>query len=174
MPTNKPLIGISQCLTDSIVRYDAKSQFNSKLCQCLEQPFELIPICPEVECGLGMPRPPIELVESQQGIRVVGRDNKQLDVTEKLAHYTQEKVCLLSNLSGYVFKSRSPSCGVGSTPIFDQDGKNTKYSNGFFVEAMKQLYPNLPMVDDSFLDEREVLNKFVAKVFEYSLSSSQQ
>ena len=65
MPGNKPLIGISQCLTDCIVRYDAKSQFNSKLCKILEHSFELMPICPEVESGLGVPRPAIELVESK-------------------------------------------------------------------------------------------------------------
>jgi len=164
----KPTIGISQCLTDCFVRYDAKSQFNSDLINTLEQHFKLVPVCPEVECGMGVPRPPIQLVETEQGIRVIGRDDKQLDVTDKLNNYSNTKVQSLYNLSGYVFKTRSPSCGVNSTPVFSLQGEITKFANGVFVNALQKHYPQMPVIDDAEFADKTKLEQFILQAKEVS------
>lgn len=160
----RPCIGISQCLTNSIVRYDAKTQFNKNLIDELSQYFDLIPICPEVECGLGVPRPPVELIETNEGVRVLGRDIKSLDVSDSLMRYSSTKVLSLAHLSGYVFKARSPSCGVGSTPVYDLAGSVKHYTNGIFVEALIKQYPAMPVIDDAEIIIKEKLMKFMDAV----------
>lgn len=161
MNENRPCIGISQCLTNSIVRYDAKTEFNKNLVDALSQHFELLAICPEVECGLGMPRPPVELVETDKEIKVLGRDNKSLDVSDSLISYSRTKILSLAHLSGYVFKARSPSCGVESTPVYSLDGSVKRYSNGIFVEALIKQYPAMPVIDDAEIIIEERLSKFM-------------
>ncbi len=164
----KPLIGISECLTNSIVRYDAKSQFNKTLLSDLSEYFELLPVCPEVECGLGVPRPPVELVEMDEAVNVIGRDNKSLNVTEPLISYCRHKVLSLKNLSGYVFKARSPSCGVLTTPVHNLKGNIKRYTNGVFVEALLKQYPLLPIADDSMIDKQEAFDVFVENILSYN------
>lgn len=166
--SEKPIIGISECLTESIVRYDAKSQANNNLTAILLQSFELLPICPEVECGLAVPRPPVELVEEEDEIKMTGRDDKNIDVTDTLINYSTERVCSLNHLSGYVFKARSPSCGVMTSPVHDAAGKIKRLGNGVFVDILLNQYPALPVVDDSVLGEKQVLNNFIHNVLNYA------
>jgi len=160
-------IGISQCLTNSIVRYDAKNKYDKNLIAYLSQYFELVPVCPEVECGLSVPRPAVELVNDDDGIKVVGRDDKSLDVSDQLINYSKDKVKELSSLFGYVFKSRSPSCGLGSTPVFDLAGELQHHSNGVFVTALLTQYPKMPVVEGGSL-EGKARNEFIQKVMIYS------
>jgi len=162
----KPSIGISECLTNCIVRYDGKTQFNQSLISYLSEKFHLVTICPEVETGLGVPRPPIELIEHAEQLRVRGRDDKTLDVTDELLSYSKQKISGLKLLSGYVFKARSPSCGVMNTPVYNTHGELTHYGNGVFVDALIKRYPALPIIDDSLLDDKQ-LDLFTRKVFEY-------
>lgn len=163
----KPVIGISQCLTNSIVRYDGKSQYNKSLIDELSQCFELLSICPEVECGLGMPRPPVELIGTTKGIRIIGRDDKTLDVSNSLKKFSANKVLSLSHLSGCVFKTRSPSCGVESTPVYSSSGDVKYYSNGVFVDALVTLYPALPIIEDVALNNKAKLTDFILCVNNY-------
>jgi len=168
MNKNNICIGISQCLTNSIVRYDAIKKYNKDLIAYLSQYFELVPICPEVECGLSVPRPVVELVNNDNGIKVIGCDDKMLDVTDKLIHYSKDKVKKLSNLSGYVFKSRSPSCGVGSTPVFNLNGKAQHTGNGIFVDALLNQYPDIPVIENDSLKSEVVKGAFVKAVIAYA------
>ena len=164
MSGNRPCIGISQCLTNSIVRYDAKSQFNATLSNNLSKHFTLVAMCPEVESGLSVPRPPVELVKISDTIRVLGRDNKLIDITDSLTDYSNKKVLSLSHLSGYIFKARSPSCGVATTPILNQKGVVESYSNGVFVDALLAQYPSMPVIDDVDILEKETLANFIYDV----------
>lgn len=166
-PSDKPIIGISECLTECIVRYDAKSQFNKALIMALSKNFELLPICPEVESGLGVPRPAIKLVEIAEGISVIGRDDKNLDVSEQLITYSQKKILSLNHISGYIFKARSPSCGVMNSPLYDLEGNVKRYTNGVFVSRLIKQYPCLPVIDDSALDKDNGLEVFIESVFNY-------
>ncbi len=160
-------IGISQCLTNSIVRYDAKNKYNKDLIVYLSQYFELKPICPEVECGLSVPRPAVELINSDNSIKVIGRDDKTLDVTNKLVNYSKNKLQTLADLSGYVFKSRSPSCGIGSAPIFNSNRELPDYGNGVFVTALLSQYPKMPVAEGESLESETARNEFIQMVFAY-------
>ena len=171
MSNNKASIGVSQCLTNTLVRYDGKSEFNEALIKRLSQHFNLIPICPEVECGLSVPRPPVQLVEINNHLRVLGRDDKTIEITEQLTEYSNEKIKTLSYISGYVFKARSPSCGVETTPVYDTIGNIKDLSNGIFVTSFIKRYPDIPVIDDSLLLQADQLERFIEKVKAYSLES---
>lgn len=168
MNKNNIHIGISQCLTNSIVRYDAKNKYNKDLIAYLSQYFELVSVCPEVECGLSVPRPAVELVNGDEGIKVIGCDDKSLDITDKLINYSKNKVKEQSGLSGYVFKSRSPSCGVGSTAVFNLRGEIQHYSDGVFVAALLNQYPNMPVVEGDSLESEAARSEFIQEVMTYS------
>lgn len=173
MTKHKPILGISQCLTDSIVRYDGQSEHKPELIDELQRHFELLTVCPEVECGLGVPRPAVELVELENNIYVMGRDDKQLDISNKLRSYTNAKVLSLTNLSGYIFKSRSPSCGLGSTAVFNSSGQRIHYSNGIFAGKLVATYPNIPVIEDSELNNKSRLDEFTEQVKSYFTNLSQ-
>ena len=84
----------------------------------------------------------------------------------KLISYSKQKISGLKLLSGYVFKARSPSCGVMNTPVYNAYGELTRYANGVFVSELIKRYPSLPIIDDSLLDDKQ-LDLFARKVFEY-------
>ncbi len=175
MITNRPIyIGISQCLTNSTVRYDAKNKYNEALINKLSRYFELLAICPEVEAGLSVPRPPVELVKSEHGIKVKGRDDKTLDITDKLVNYSAKKVTTLTTLSGFVFKSYSPSCGLGNTPVYHLNTEVQAYDNGIFVQALLQQYPEMPVADDESLNNDTSIDAFVRAVIDWSEYTIQQ
>jgi uncharacterized protein YbbK (DUF523 family) len=104
----KPLkIGISACLLGERVRYDGGHKRNQMLLDYLALRYALVPICPEVAAGLGVPRPPVQLVARGVEIRAVGVLDEQLDVTRPLIEYGRQ-VIAGEGLCGFVFKSRSP------------------------------------------------------------------
>ena len=92
------------------------------------------------------------------------RDNKSLDVSDSLISYSRTKVLSLAHLSGYVFKARSPSCGVESAPVYNLDGSVKRYSNGIFVEALIKQYPEIPVIDDAEIVIKERLSEFMDAV----------
>ena len=165
--SSKPTIGISECLSESLVRYDGKSEYKPNLINVLKQSFNLLTVCPEVECGLGVPRPPVELVENADMIKVIGRDDASIDVSQKLKSYAKQKVSVLGDLSGYIFKARSPSCGLMSTPIFNSKKEIVRLSSGIFAEALVQTYPSLPVIENESLDNDKNLKIFIDTVNQY-------
>ena len=105
-------LGISGCLLGQKVRYDGNHQRDSYITLTLRKYFEFVPVCPEVAIGLGVPRPPIRLVGNPAAPRAVGVADPTLDVTRKLTVYGQRMARTLDDISGYILKSRSPSCGM--------------------------------------------------------------
>src|SRR5688572_14898057 len=105
-------IGISQCLLGAEVRYDGSHKRNSFVVDLLGQFFSWVPVCPEVESGMGVPREPVGLKASEEGTRMVGVESGT-DHTEALNRFTVNKIEDLEGvpLRGYILKSGSPSCG---------------------------------------------------------------
>jgi uncharacterized protein YbbK (DUF523 family) len=165
---NIPKIGISRCLLGDRVRYDGQSSYQPELINKLEKDFELIAVCPEVEAGLTTPRPAVQLTSSINHPRITGRDDPGIDITELMQTYCVTKTAELSNISGFVFKSRSPSCGMGSTPVYIDSGIATETSNGLFARAIIKLYPQLPVIEETYLDKPDVFHDFMSKVFRYN------
>ena len=155
-------IGVSACLLGQAVRYDGTDKYNSIVTDVLCKQFECVPICPEMAIGLGSPRPPVQLVKTDTGIRALGRDNPTIDITDPLIQFGNQLD--LSQLSGFVLKSRSPSCGVGSTPLFDANRQETGLVNGLFADAILRNYETIPVIEDADLENETLLNAFINKI----------
>ncbi len=166
MLNDKPQIAMSACLLGHKVRYDGKEktlaveQFSSFR---HFSKVDFIPFCPEVAIGLGVPRPKIQLVrEKQQQIRLVGVEHHSWDVTEELTSYAQNFLQQYPDINCYVVKSKSPSCGYQSTPLFvtkaiSENGELSDYeqayeqlavTSGLFIQTILQLRPRLLIMDE--------------------------
>ena len=165
----KPLVGVSRCLLGDAVRYDGQSKANQVVLEHLSQVFELIPICPEVEAGFGIPRPPVQLTDNIENPRLTGRDDISIDITDIMNNYCHNKPTELKQLNGFIFKSRSPSCGLNSTPVFINDQYATENSRGIFARAMVNQFPNLPVIEDSAFTKKSI-DHFIKQVLQFTLT----
>jgi uncharacterized protein YbbK (DUF523 family) len=161
---DKPCLGVSQCLLGDPVRYDAACKVSSVVVNALGRIFELMPVCPEVEAGMNVPRPPVQLTGSIAQPRMTGRDNPGLDVTERIIEFAEQRLPALDHIHGFVFKSHSPSCGLNSTPVFIDGICVTASSRGLFARAVCQHYPDLPVIEDSELDSEQARQAFIDAV----------
>lgn len=168
MSKKKITIAVSSCLMGDQVRYDGKDKYNEKVFSVLTEHFDVVHICPETGIGMNVPRPAIQLVEKHDGrIHACGVEDKTQDVTDELVSYIDMVVDRLKNISGYVFKARSPSCGVGSTPVFLENGYMTKKSNGVFAQAVMNAWPDLPIAEESEIEDKKKCEQFIEKVRTY-------
>ena len=156
-----PKIAISRCLIGDPVRYDGESKFQPQLIKKLEAVFTLIPICPEVEIGLSVPRPPIHIVQQGTELRVVIIEDPSQDLTEPLQNLAYEKAKL--QIDGFILKARSPSCGLESTPHLMKDGSIT-YGSGIFAAAFRKANPFIPMIEAETLNSPQQFEKFIEEV----------
>ena len=164
----KPKVGVSRCLLGHAVRYDGGSKAHTIVTDQLAELFELVPLCPETEAGLSIPRPPVQLTGSLDHPRLTGRDDPALDVTETMLDYCRRRPAELSRLCGFVFKSRSPSCGLHSTPVFIDGLRVTENSQGVFARAITQRYPDMPVIEETDLESTNLCESFIEKVFAYT------
>ncbi|MBT8119211.1 MAG: DUF523 domain-containing protein [Gammaproteobacteria bacterium] len=163
-PQQKPLVGVSQCLLGGAVRYDGQAKPNRIILERLSQLFDFFPVCPEVEAGLSVPRPPVQLTGSISNPKITGRDDPDLDVTDLMRQYCKYKPGELVNLAGFIFKSRSPSCGLNSTPVFIDEKCVTETSRGVFAKRLCESYPELPVMEDTDLENPKRLDEFIQSV----------
>ena len=160
----KPLVGVSQCLLGDAVRYDGKSKANQIIRERLTAVFNLVAVCPEVEAGLPIPRPPVQLTGSIQNPKLTGRDDPSIDVTDIMQRYCQTKPAELKHLAGFIFKSRSPSCGLNSTPVFIDGKCVTETSRGIFAKRLCASYPGLVVIEDIALENKTTLDNFIQSI----------
>lgn len=164
MSDKKIKLAISQCLSGANVRYDGQSKSHDFVVQHLSEAFDLKPICPEIEIGLSVPRKPVHLVYEENVIRVLQVDDPSIEYTEQLKSHAKNSMTELNEICGYVFKARSPSCGVNTTEV-----KNlSSPGSGVFADAVVRLYPYLPIVDESALDDDDLRDQFLENVFCYA------
>ncbi len=157
-------LGISSCLLGQRVRYDGTDKRDRFITGTLGKYFGFVPVCPEVAIGLGVPRPPIRLVGSARSPHAVGVENPTLDVTRKLAAYGRKQARALDNISGYILKSRSPSCGVASTKVFSRGGR-VKRGRGIYAAAFMATRPLLPVEEADRLGDVSLRDNFLERVF---------
>lgn len=168
----KPKVGISRCLLGDAVRYDGTSKPNSIVLEQLNELFEFVPVCPEVEAGLPIPRPPVQLTEDIVHPRLTGRDDPAIDVTDLMLAYCRTKPETLGDISGFIFKSRSPSCGLNSTPVFIGNKIVSESNRGVFARSLCQALPSLPVIEDSCLESDKDRVAFITAVNHYSHQSN--
>jgi uncharacterized protein YbbK (DUF523 family) len=159
----RPVIGVSSCLLGQRVRYDGDHKRNAFVVEELGARFELLPICPEMAIGLGVPRPPIQLVLEADGIHARGVSDPGLDVTERLRNFAREARPALVSLCGYVCKARSPSCGLDSTPLL-VPGAQPRLASGLFAAALQAAFPLLPVAQEDHLGEPALRDRFLQEV----------
>lgn len=157
-------IGVSACLLGEPVRYDGNSKRNRRVCNLQAENIELVPLCPEVAIGMGTPRAPIQLVEINNTIHALGRDDPSREFTRPLKRYGREMAPAMSDISGFIFKSRSPSCGLGSTPVYRSHRKPHKGS-GLFAREIVRTNPLLPVTEESRLEERDHRLHFLEQAY---------
>lgn len=149
------------------MRYDGEIKHYPQLNQWLAQHCRTLAVCPEVEMGLSVPRPPLQLYQTANGIQMRGRDDFQLDATAAMQQFSQQRPPQLGQIHGYIFKSRSPSCGIADIPLFNLQGEVTGQDRGLFVSAMLQHYPALPISDEQQLDDHAAFMDFLQQVKDY-------
>ena len=158
-----PIVAVSACLLGKEVRYDGKHKYSYLISKQLARHCQLIPVCPEVEIGLGIPREKIQLMQISSGVRVVNVSNKAVDVTALLIAFAKQFVAKYS-LSGLVLQDRSPSCGIGNAKLFSKNNELVGVSSGLFAATVMNLLPSLVVIQESQLQDEESIDCFVQKV----------
>ncbi|MDH5766810.1 MAG: DUF523 domain-containing protein [Gammaproteobacteria bacterium] len=165
--SHRPVVAISSCLLGQPVRYDGRLQHHPDICQHLQQHFNLLAICPETEIGLPVPRPPVQLTGNPSRPRMTGRDNPDIDITDSMRDYCQHKIHSLKHISGYVFKSRSPSCGLENIPVFEQNTVIDNNHAGLFADTVINTLANLPVTEETQLQTQAQRDNFISQVLDY-------
>ena len=168
-PATRPKIAISACLMGAEVRYNGGHK-ESRLCsRTLADHFDFVPVCPEVAIGLGIPREPIRLVGNPLHPEAVGSVNAGLNVTRPLKEYGQTMAGQLSDICGYIFMQKSPSCGLERVKVYQANGVPVEGGGrGLYAEAFCALHPDLPVEEDGRLNDPVLRENFLTRVFAYS------
>ena len=165
-PGARIIIAISSCLLGENVRYDGHNKYDRHIAEVLGKYVDFIPVCPETAIGLGVPRPPVRLLNSNGRICAVGVDNPDIDITDALTSFGKKQATMLGTISGYIFKSRSPSCGITDTPILVNDKE--VYGAGLYARQIIEANPLLPVTDDVSLRNNNHMAHFLEQVRAYN------
>lgn len=169
--SNKIRIAISSCLLGNAVRYDGDHSRHDLILEVIGPYVEFVPICPEMAIGMGVPRKPIQLVRITEGgkerIRAMGVENPEVEVTAQLEQYARDVVSQLSGnyaIQGFIFKAKSPSCGCGTTKVFEDGVMVSQTGTGIFAQVLQEHLPLLPVCDDSDLETVEQCVAFLERL----------
>ena len=166
LPIEKIRIGVSSCLIGERVRYDGDHKRDAFIADTLGAAFELVPVCPEVAIGMGVPRPRIRLVGDPHRPRALGVEDVGLDVTAPLTAFGRRMALELDDVGAYIFKSRSPSCGPVRVKVY-QHGKARAQGIGLYAREIISRQPLLPVEDEARLVEPMWRDNFIERIFAY-------
>jgi uncharacterized protein YbgA (DUF1722 family)/uncharacterized protein YbbK (DUF523 family) len=161
-------IGISSCLLGEKVRYDGGHKWDRYITDTLGQYFEWMPVCPEVEYGLPVPREAMHLVGDPEAPRLVAV-RTGTDQTEGMLKWVKGKLKTIeqSDLRGFIFRSRSPSSGIGGVTVYTHSGMPGRKGTGLFGGAFIRSFPLIPVIDDGRLHDPKLRENFIERVFVY-------
>jgi uncharacterized protein YbbK (DUF523 family) len=148
------------------VRYDGGNRLDRFLTDTLRQHVEYVPVCPEVECGLGVPRESMHLAGDPKDPRLV-TTRTGVDLTEKMTGWARNRVKELESedLSGFVFKSRSPSCGIERVVVIQENGQPVRKGVGIFARAFMENFPHVLVEDEDRLSDPGTRENFMEEIF---------
>ena len=155
-------LGISRCLLGENVRYDGGHKLDHYLKGTLGKYVEWFAICPEVDCGLTVPREKMWLVGNPESPRLV-TVNTEIDYTHKMLLWTKKvlKILKVKKLTGFIFKSKSPSCGLFDVKIYNGDKIVSKKGIGLFAKEFIKNNIELFAVDEKFFDNKKRKTNFL-------------
>src|SRR5262245_25058680 len=168
MSTERPRVGISACLLGQTVRYDGGHKGDQFLTHVLGRYVEWVPVCPELEVGMGVPREPVRLVGSANDPRMIA-ERSHADWTEKMQAYAKRRVEALARmrLDGFVLKKDSPSCGMERVRVYGMRGVPTRTGRGVFARALTNRIPLLPTEEEGRLSDLRLRENFIERIFAY-------
>jgi uncharacterized protein YbgA (DUF1722 family)/uncharacterized protein YbbK (DUF523 family) len=152
-----PRVGVSSCLLGEEVRFNGGHKRHRFLTDELEPYVDWVPYCPEVSIGLGTPREPIQLTADG---RLVNRS--------RTADHSGPMTALPlppGDLDGYVFKAKSPSCGIRAIPRYDQDGQAVGHGRGLYADRVLRAFPLLAVEDEGRLNDDALREAFCERIF---------
>ncbi|MBC8412523.1 DUF1722 domain-containing protein [bacterium] len=163
---DKIRLGISTCLLGEKVRYDGGHQHDRFLTGTLGKYVSWYAVCPEVECGLSVPREAMRLVGEPDSPRLITRTSG-IDHTDKMGSWIPGKLKDLENqdLCGFIFKSKSPSSGYSGVKVYSSSGQASKKGMGIFAAAFIDHFPLIPVEDDGRLHDPKIRENFIERVF---------
>jgi uncharacterized protein YbgA (DUF1722 family)/uncharacterized protein YbbK (DUF523 family) len=161
-------IGISSCLLGERVRFDGNHKRDVFLVEVFGRHVTWVPVCPEVEMGLGVPRETMRLEQHGHEIRLV-TPTTGADHTDRLRTFAEERLAALSQerLCGYILKKDSPSCGMERVRLYPSTGVPDRSGRGLFAAALMQRFPHLPVEEEGRLQDPRLRENFVTRVFAY-------
>ncbi len=159
-------LGISSCLLGENVRWDGNARGDPYILGTLTRHFDFVPVCPELAIGLSVPREPVRLVGPPEARRVLGVNDPALDVTDALASYGKRMAGEVRDISGYILKARSPSCGMEEVAVYRlRGGRPAKQGRGMYAQTFMAARPELPVEEEGRLGDPMLRENFIVRVF---------
>ena len=161
-------LGVSTCLLGEEVRYDGGHKLDRFLVNTLGPFVEWVPVCPEFEIGLGVPRESLRLVGDPEAPRLIARKSGQ-DHTERMQTWARERLEELAvvKLHGFIFKKDSPSSGLFRVRVYDQNGMPRRVGTGIFPREVMNRFPLLPLEEEGRLHDMRLRENFIERIFIY-------
>lgn len=161
-------VGVSACLLGENVRYDGGHQHDRYITDTLGKFFTFVPVCPEVESGMTIPREAMRLEGDPASPRLMTRVGR-IDKTEQLLSFCRTKLLELeqADLCGFIFKKDSPSSGLFRVKVYDNKGMPQKTGSGLFAAAVAKKFPLLPLEEEGRLFDAALRENFIERVFSY-------
>ncbi|MFO8031281.1 MAG: DUF523 and DUF1722 domain-containing protein [Desulfohalobiaceae bacterium] len=163
---SKITLGVSSCLLGNEVRYDGGHKLDRFIRDTLGRYVEFVPVCPEVECGMGIPREALRLVGDPESPRLVTQKTSK-DYTDQMLEWGSKRLEDLADmeLCGYIFKSRSPSSGMERIKVYQENGMPVNKGVGIWARMFMQRFPDLPVEDDGRLHDPVLRENFITRIF---------
>ncbi len=163
-------LGVSTCLLGEAVRYDGGHKRDRFVTDLLARFVEWVPVCPELEAGMGVPRPAMRLVRqgADDPVRLVEIASGQ-DHTRRMQRFAAQRVRALRalDLCGYVLKKDSPSCGMTRVKIYAEKGAPERKGTGLFAAALQEALPRLPVEEEGRLNDPRIRENFIERIFAF-------
>ncbi len=159
-------LGISSCLLGMEVRYDGGHKRNRYLTDVLGHWVTWVPVCPELDIDLGVPRPTIRLDHARPHPRLVMPSTGD-DLTDTMESYSHDKITELQalQLDGYVLKKGSPTCGMERVKVYGHDGSPANHGVGVYARVLMERWPHLPVEEEGRLNDPVLRECFIENVF---------
>jgi len=159
-------IGVSSCLLGNKVRYNGGHAHDRFITGTLGEYVEFVPVCPEVECGLGIPRLTMHLKGDVDNPRLVTTKTGE-DHTERMVKWAEKRLDELAaeDLCGFVFKKNSPSSGMARVKVFNDKGQPVKKGSGIFAGMFMKRFPLIPVEEEGRLNDPKLRENFIEQIF---------
>lgn len=159
-------LGISSCLLGNKVRYDGGHKLDRFLADTLGEYVTFVPVCPEVECGLPVPRESMHLAGDPADPRLI-TTRTGVDHTERMKNWARQRLDRLAReeLCGFIFKKNSPSSGMLRVKVYNDKGMPSKTGSGLFAKAFMERFPRIPTEEEGRLYDPGLRENFIERIF---------